>query len=115
MLEYLPKELRDGFAVAQRRSMRRTRLCVHVGGAVYPILRWWDGGFALDGRLAPQLRGLVDIYDGPRHLCQCLIVASLEEGDEVICELKRTTLASDRPPIDFIRETEAPSGLLPRF
>ncbi|MFD1911497.1 hypothetical protein [Halodurantibacterium flavum] len=116
MLEYLPQDLREAIAAAHRREQRRKgRLCVHVNGAVYPILRWWEDGFALDGRLAPQLRGHVDVYDGPRHICRGLIVASLDDGEEVVCEFKRNTMVGTTPPLDFIREGEAPAGFIPRF
>ncbi len=61
---------------------------------------------------APQLRGLVDLYDGSRHLSQCLIVASEAEGGEMRYEFKRSTAASDSAPIDFYRAPDAPVGLL---
>ncbi len=114
MLEYLPQDLRDAFAAARRRDQRRkSRLCVHVEGEVYPVLRWSASGFVIEGRAAPHLRGLVDVYDGPRHVCQCLIVATLEEGEELFCEFKRSTPVSDRPAVDFIRAEDAPAALLP--
>ena len=41
--------------------------------------------------LTPSLRGLVDVYDGARHIFQCLIVASTVENGEIVCEFKRST------------------------
>lgn len=91
------------------------KLHVQVGDAVYPVLRIWESGFALDGGLAPgKLRGLVDLHDGPRHVLQCLIVASTAENGELICDFKRATAVSDQAPVDFWRGENAPAGYLPR-
>ena len=115
MLEFLSKEVREGLEMARKSEQRRkSRLRVQVGEAVFPVLRFWHDGFALDGKLTPKLRGLVDVYDGARHVFQCLIVASVTEGDEVICDFKRSTLAEDKAPLDYWRDENAPVGYLPR-
>lgn len=117
MLEYLPKDLQEGLDAARRREQRRrSRLHVQVGDAVFPILRFWQDGFVLDGGLAPgQLRGLVDVYDGPRHIFQCLIVATSAEGGDLVCEFKRATAVSDRAALDYWRgESGLPAGYLPK-
>lgn len=113
MLEYLPKEVREGLEMARKRDLRRrSRLRVHVGEEVFPVLRFWETGFALDLENAPHLRGLVDIYDGARQIYQCLIVASSEENGEMIYEFKRATAVVDNPPVDFYRDENAPVALL---
>lgn len=115
MLEFLPKELRDGLEAARlRQARRKSRLRVQVGEAVFPVLRIWETGFTVEAGMAPRLRGLVDIYDGGRHIFHCLIVASAEDGGEIVCEFKRHTLVSDRPPLDFWRDENAPAGYLPK-
>lgn len=116
MLEFLPHYVREGLEAARKRDERkRSRLRVHVGDAVYPILRMWQDGFALDaGQVPGRLRGLVDIYDGSRHISQCLIVASAVENGQVICEFKRSTAVTDRPALDYFRDENAPVGYLPR-
>ena len=116
MLEFLPKEVRDGLEAARKRDMKRkSRLRVEVGDAVYPVLRFWDNGFALDADFSPgKLRGLVDVYDGPRHVFQCLIVASSIENGELVCDFKRATAVTDRAPLDFWRRDDAPVGYLPK-
>lgn len=115
MLEYLPQDIRDGLEAARRRDQRRrSRLRVQVGEAVFPVLRLWDDGLALDAGMAPHLRGLVDVFDGARHICQCLIVASTTENEELICEFKRMTAVTDRAPLDFWKDENAPAGLLPK-
>ncbi len=115
MLEHLPKEVREGLEAARKRDLKRnSRLRVQVGETMYPILRFWDKGFALDAETAPHLRGLVDVYDGSRHILQCLIVASVEEGGELVCDYKWSRLATDRAPVDFVQDEMAPVALLPK-
>lgn len=115
MTTYLPKDIQDGLDAARRKAKRRSsRLRVVVDGTVYPILRLEEHGFTLRIDGAPSLRGLVDVHDGGRHLWQCLIVASEEEGDEMRYEFKRQTAATDRPALDFVRPDDAPVALLPR-
>ncbi len=113
MSEYLPKEVREGLEMARKRDLKKkSRLRVQVGGDVFPVLKFWDSGFALDIDNAPHLRGLVDLYDGGRHLYQCLIVASDEEAGEMRYEFKRNTAAVDKAPLDFYRDENAPIALL---
>lgn len=115
MLEFLPKDLRDSLHAAQtRQGKRKSRLRVQVGDAVYPILRFWQDGLALDASLTPHLRGLVDIYDGANHIFQCLIVASSEEAGELLCSFKRSTMVLDKPALDYWRDENAPVAYLPK-
>lgn len=113
MSEFLPKEVREGLKLARKQALRRqSRLRLHVGEDVFPILRFWESGFALDIEDAPRLRGLVDVYDGEHHLYQCLIVASEEDGGTMIYEFKRSTAAVDKAPLDFFDDEDAPVALL---
>jgi hypothetical protein len=113
MTDFLPKEVREGLELARKRALqKKSRLRVHADDEVFPVLRFWEGGFALDADDAPHLRGLVDLYDGARHLYQCLIVASEEEAGEMIYEFKWHTEALDKAPLDFYRDENAPVALL---
>lgn len=113
MSEYLSKEVRAGLEEARKKDIgKRSRLRAHVGDDIYPILRFWDEGFALDADQVDHLRGLVDIYDGARHLYQSLIVASDVEAGELICVMKRSTAALERPPLDFVRDENAPVAFI---
>jgi hypothetical protein len=113
MSEYLPREVRAGLELARKANRKkRSRLNVRVGDQSFVILRHWDEGFALDKEDAPRLRGLVDLYDGARHLSQCLIVASAEEADEMVYEFKWATRATDIAPLDYIRDETAPVALI---
>ena len=115
MIEFLSKELRDGFDMARKRqNARKSRLRVQICAEVYPILRLWDDGLAMSADHLPHLRGLVDIYDGARHLSQCLIVASTVENGQLICNFKRSTQVTDIPPLDFWRDENAPVAFLPK-
>jgi hypothetical protein len=113
MLEHLPDDIRRGLDVARLRNERKShRLCVHLNDAVFPIRRLWDDGFAIDSARAPKLRGLVDIYDGPRHLLHALVIASELEDGEMRYEFKQATEVSYQPARDYVEEVPAPSGFL---
>ena len=113
MSEYLPREVRAGLELARKANRKKmSRLRVRVGEESFTILRHWDEGFALDKEDAPHLRGLVDLYDGARHLSQCLIVASSEDEGEMIYEFKWATPATDRAALDYIRDEAAPVALI---
>ncbi len=115
MLEFLSSEVLAGLEAARKlRERKASRLRIQVGEAVYPVLRFWHDGCVLDGKLTPRLRGLVDVYDGSRHLFQGLIVAATVDGDEITCEFKRLTPVTDRAALDFWRDESLPVGYLPK-
>lgn len=114
-MEFLPKDMLAALHEAGNRdAKRRSRLCVHAGGEIYRMLKRSRLGFSLDAAQVTHLRGLVDVYDGPRHVSQCLIVASEVEAGELFCTVKRETAVSDHPALDFARDETAPRGYLPR-
>lgn len=116
MSEFLPASVRAELQAAhlQNRRRRKHRLSVHIGDESFPILRMLPSGFEVDREGTPHLRGLVDIFDGPRHLTQALIIASSEADGTMHYEFKRNTPASERPPVDFVRSNDLIQGLLPR-
>ncbi len=112
-MTYMSEEVRAGLDAARAKQLKRkSRLRVETGNSYYPVLRMWDTGFAVDADHAPNLRGLIDLHDGPRHLYQALIVASRDEAGERLFEFKRNTAAADQAPLDFVRETPQPIALL---
>jgi hypothetical protein len=114
-MEILPKELLTKLRAAQDKAeRRRSRLRVVAGGQSYTVLRRWKGGLALDAAQVSQLRGLVALHDGGRHLATCLIVASAIEDGELICSIKSEIAVRDRAALDFVRDEAAPVGYLPR-
>ena len=115
MTTFLPKEVAEGLEAARKQALRKkSRLRVQAGTGIFRVLNYWDSGFSVDLQDAPQLRGLVDLYDGSRHLYQCLIVASEEEGGEMRYEFKRNTRAVDSAPLDFERDANKPVALIGR-
>ncbi len=113
MTTYLSPEILAGLEDARTRGWQKSRrLRVEAGTQTYSVLRAWDGGFALRAGTAPNLRGLVDLYDGARHLSRCLIVASEEEGQEMRFDLKVVNEASGEQPVDFERAEDAPVALI---
>lgn len=110
---FLPPEVQQGLDQARKTALRRShRLMVEVAGVAYPVLHAWDDGFAVDADTAAHLRGLVDLFDGGRHLSQCLIIAASEEDGEWHFAYKRTTEASGTQPVDFVRAVDAPIAML---
>ncbi|SRR6056297_85670 len=113
MSEFLPKDVRDGLEAARKARLRkRSRMRVRAGDQTFTILRAWDKGFALDSDDAPRLRGLVDLYDGAKHLSRCLIVASDEGDGETVYEYKRATPVADRAALDYSKDDDAPVALI---
>ena len=115
MTTFLPKEVAEGLEAARKQALRKkSRLRVQAGMEIFTVLKYWDSGFSVDLQDAPQLRGLVDLYDGSRHLYQCFFVASEEEGGEMRYEFKRNTRAVDSAPLDFERDANKPVALIGR-
>ena len=113
MNDFLPKDVLEGLQEARKARLRKkSRLKVRIGDQSFVILRHWENGFALDADDAPHLRGLVDVYDGARHLSQCLIVASEEDGGQMVYEFKRATPHTEVPPLDYEIADDAPVALL---
>lgn len=115
MTDFLPKDIADELHAARRNSeARKSRLRVEANGESHRLFRLTPTGFAVEND-TPRLRGLVDLYDGSRHLSQCLIVAASETDDGMIAyDFKRNTTATDGAPLDFERALNAPIALLGR-
>ncbi len=110
---HLSKEILDGIKRARKSALRKkNRLRVHVGDETYPVLALKGDGFEMESDAAPHLRGSVDLYDGARHLAQCLIIHSEAEGDIMRYEFKRRTDVTDGPAKDFVVDKNAPVALL---
>ena len=113
MSTFLPPEVQAGLDDARKTALKKSsRLRIHAGEEIHPVLHAWEGGFALNTDEASHLRGRVDLYDGARLISQCLIIASEEEDDEVRFEYKRMTEAIDQQPLYFYRAPDAPIALL---
>ncbi len=75
MTTFLPKEVAEGLESARKYRLRKkSRLRIRVGLETLTVLKYWGDGFSIDLDDAPQLRGLVDLYDGGKHRYQgCLL------------------------------------------
>ncbi len=115
MTDFLSREMRAEMDAARKAGLRRkSRLRIMAGDNVYPVLRLLPEGFTLDADQVIHLRGIVDLYDGARHLSQCLITASEVEGGELFCTLKWQTIAGEHAALDYVRDENAPVAYLPR-
>ncbi|MDV4146207.1 MULTISPECIES: hypothetical protein [Shimia] len=113
MSTWVPKEVQAGLDAARKKSLRKSsKMRVEADGQSFRVLKYRENGFTLDIEDAPHLRGLVDLYDGGRHVYQCLIVASEEDGDVMHYEFKRSTVAEDKPPADYFKGENQPTALI---
>ena len=113
MSTFLPPDVQAGLDAARKQALRdNSRLRVRAGERVYHVLHAWENGFSLELSEEDCVRGRVDLYDGARHLSQCLIVASEEDGDVMRFEYKRMTEASETQPLDFVKADDAPVALI---
>ena len=113
MSTFMSKDLQNAFDAAQHRALKkRSRLRAHIGDEIIDILRFDENTFSVSAEDTDRLRGLVDIFDGGRHLYQALIVTSRDDGAERIFEFKRNTMASDRAALDYFLDPDAPVGLI---
>ena len=113
MSTYVSKEMRAELDAARIATLKKaSRLRVQMGDNTFKILSLWKDGFSVEAATTLRLRGLVDIFDGANHLYQCLIVADEENAGEMRYEFKRSTAASDKAPLDFYHEPDAPIALL---
>tara|TARA_B100000676_G_C17297145_1_gene445334 strand:- start:42 stop:392 length:351 start_codon:yes stop_codon:yes gene_type:complete len=115
MSTFLSKDVLAGLEVAQKMSLKqKTRLFVKFNKNYFPVMRLTKNGFSVEAEMAPMIRGLVDLYDGDRHLKQCLLVASKEENGLVHFDFKRKTTTQTSAPKDFYQESTV-AALIPRL
>ncbi len=113
MSTFLSKEVQDGLEKAQKAARKKsTRLRIRIGDDAYPILTFEEHGFITASDVHIPLRGLVDIYEGPKHLYQALIVASEETPQGMRYEFKRATRPEKKPAVDYVQTRPTIAGLL---
>jgi len=115
MSDVLPQAVQDGLKAARKAALQRNdRLCVHDGDNVYRIIGFWEDRLSLAADDADKLRGRVEIFDGAKHLYQCLIVNSRVEGDVCIFDFKWLHPVAEKPAVDFELPNFVPAGLIAR-
>lgn len=113
MSTYVPDAVQAGLDAARiKRLKSNSKLRIETQDGYFHVLELWDTGFSVPLEDAPHLRGFVDLYEGPRQLFQCLIVASQEAAGTMQYEFKRMTAVADRPARDFATDVEAPVALI---
>ena len=86
-----------------RRALR-PGLVLEAGTRRFPILALSGESCLIEAADSATLRGYADIYEGERHLAQCLIVLAAPEGDLLRCSFKRRTAFRLDPPQDYASE-----------
>ncbi len=109
----LPDEIARALVRKADRARAARRLRVETGDAWYPVRRHWRGGFALSRAHGNRLRGYVDLYEGPRHVMRCLILAARDAGEEIEFEVQEVNPVAAGPAADHVRAVPQPAGLLP--
>ncbi|MBP7241165.1 hypothetical protein [Amaricoccus sp.] len=79
----------------------RPGLVLEAGTRRFPILDLSADSCLIEASDSAALRGFADIWDGERHLSQCLLVVAAPEGDLLRCSFKRRTPFRLEPPRDF--------------
>jgi hypothetical protein len=74
---------------------------MECGRSRFPVLAIGSDGCLIEPGDGGVPRGYADIFDGERHLAQCLIVLAAPEGPYLRCTFKRWTAARPGPPADF--------------
>ena len=74
---------------------------VRLRGDTYRDLDLTSESVLIEASDSATLRGYADIWDGERHVAQCLIVLAAPEGDLLRCSFKRRTPFRTMPPPDF--------------
>lgn len=93
--------------------LKNTGLRVVSGNVSWPIRRIWSDGFAL--AVGQQIRGLVDVFDGERHVFSCLACENGTEGGEQLFVIQQRNKGHVRAPRDFASEADFPAGALAAF
>ena len=115
MSTFLSKDVLAGLEAAQKTSLKKkNRFRVEFNKNHFPVMRLTQNGFCVEAEMAPMIRGLVDLYDGDKHLKQCLIVASKEENGIVHFDYKRNMATQTSAPKDFFQENKV-VALIPRL
>ncbi|HET9069803.1 MAG TPA: hypothetical protein VFN28_14250 [Amaricoccus sp.] len=92
------EEIPIGFAAGRHGR----ELVLECGARRFPVVAMGSDGCLIDGHDGFVPRGFADIFDGERHVAQCLIVLVAPEGPYLRCTFKRRTEARPGPPRDFV-------------
>jgi len=92
---------------------RKQRLRIQSGTRTIDIVNAWDGGFALS-RSGPQpKRGVVDLFNGARHIRHGLVYQTGATEELVLYTFKLAQDPRMAQPADFERAPDGPVALIP--
>ena len=91
----------DATPMGPLRRNARPGLMLEAGTRRFPILDLDHDSCLIKAPDSAALRGYVDLYDGDRHLAQCLMVLAAPEGDLLRLSFKRRTAFRLDPPADY--------------
>lgn len=80
---------------------RGRQLVMQCGSRRFPVVAIGTDGCLIDAHDGWVPRGFADIYDGERHVAECLIVLAAPEGPYLRCIFKRHTASRADPPRDY--------------
>lgn len=76
-------------------------LTLESGSRRFPILALGRESCLIEVEDDVALRGIADIFDGERHVEQCLILLAAPEGQHLRCFFKLRTPWRPAPPADY--------------
>lgn len=88
-------------AISAGSDRRARQLVMESGSRRFAIVALGADSCLIEASGDWMPRGFVDIFDGERHLAQCLIVLAAPEGPHLRCSFKRRTVPRLDPPRDF--------------
>ena len=91
----------DEHAIEVGVGRRGRQLYMECRSRRFPVVAMGSDGCLIDVPEGFVPGGFVDIFDGERHVEQCLIVFAAPEGPFLRCSFKRRTFSRLDPPRDF--------------
>jgi hypothetical protein len=88
-------------AIGAEPARREAGVVMECGRRRFPVIEIASDGCLIEPGDGGVPRGLVDIFDGERHMAQCLIVLAEPQGRYLRCTFKRWTPSRLGPPQDF--------------
>lgn len=93
-------------------GQKLSRLRVDAAGKTHRVLRTWKTGFSTEAKNAPELRGLVDLYDGKTYLGLCLVTGNRLSGEEMLYDFRRASPIAQEAAQAFERSPGRPHVLI---
>jgi hypothetical protein len=91
----------DEHAIDVGDLQRRSPLVMECRSRRFPVVTMSRDDCLIEAPEGVVPGGFVDIFDGDRHVEQCLVVLAAPEGPFLRCTFKRRTPSRLDPPRDF--------------